>query len=114
MSINLSYLEDITGGDIEVMQEMLDLFIKDVPIHVTSIEHNFKSGKIEEVAIEAHKVKPAMQYIGETELFEVIQQIEVIAKKKEGLDQLPELVRVLSNRLETLIESLKQKREELG
>ena len=113
MIINISYLEEITGGDKEMILEMLDLFISDIPKHIEKIDEFLSSNQIIEVGREAHKLKPTLQYVGLIKMFEDIKQIEEIAKNGSGKEQLEELVSSLKLQKDVSVEALEEKRKEL-
>jgi len=113
--INLSYLEDITGGDRAMVLEMLDLFIRDIPVHIEKIETLYTSQNLVDLAKEAHKLKPTLQYIGLTGMFEDIKLLEEIAKS--GFFDEPKLKELVERLKESTIKcvpALISKREELS
>ncbi len=83
MNIDLSYLEDITGGDKEMIIEMLDLFIEDIPKQVTLVKELAEKQDLEMLARETHKLKPTLQYVGLFEIYEVIKELELLSKSGE-------------------------------
>lgn len=114
MIINLSYLEDITGGDRAMILEMLDLFIRDIPEHIKNIETFAANDQIDDLAREAHKFKPTLQYIGLTGMFEDIKQLEANAKSRDNLDSVGEIISRLKDASQKCLPALKKKREELA
>ena len=113
MPLNLSYLEEITGGDIDMMKEMLDLFITDIPVHLANIEKYFNDGDFKKMGTEAHQVKPTMQYIGELDMYELVKEIELTVKQEKNTDPLPNLINDLLKKQNACINELREKRAEL-
>ncbi len=112
MVLNLSYLEEITGGDSEMVIEMLNLFIRDIPGHSKNMESFLADNKLEELRAEAHKVKPTLQYIGLTEVFEIVRTIELNIKNGENIEVIPELVNQFSAQVIEVLPLLEEKRAE--
>ena len=43
--LDLTYLEEVTGGSSEMIVEMLKLFLNDTPDQLSSIERNVKNNR---------------------------------------------------------------------
>lgn len=114
MNINLSYLEDITGGDTSVILEMLDLFIQDIPKHTGNMMAFFKEGNLEDLAKEAHMLKPTVQYVGLFQMHEDLKQIESLAKNSDDSEKIGELLESVKAEAEVSVPALKAKRAELA
>lgn len=108
--IDLSYLEEITGGDNEMMLEMLDLFISDIPTHVQNIRSYANDGKLIEMGKEAHKVKPTMQYIGLGDMLELVKTLETYGKNEESDKDIDSLVSQLEIKTEEILPMLEEKK----
>ncbi len=113
MKINLSYLEDITGGDKAVILEMLDLFIQDIPKHTTNLESFHQEGNLEDLAKEAHMLKPTVHYVGLFQMHEDLKEIETLAKNNGDRKRISELMESIKAEAELCVPALKAKREEL-
>ncbi|MBO6794460.1 MAG: Hpt domain-containing protein [Balneolaceae bacterium] len=114
MKVNLSYLEDITGGDTTVIIEMLDLFIQDIPKHTSNMVSFFQEGKLLDLAREAHMLKPTVQYVGLYQMYEDLKEIEALARKEVKVDKISELLDSIKTEAKTSVPALKAKREELA
>ena len=112
--IDLSYLEEITSGEKEVMCEMLDLFIRDIPAHVAAIVNFAASKNMEELGAEAHKLKPAFLYIGLTELSEDSKKLETIGRDGEFTTEVPGLVEKLKSETPGIVSQLQEARKRVS
>lgn len=56
MNIDLSYLEEITEGDKDMMLEMLTLFVEDIPNQVEAIQKHAADQNLAGVGSESHKL----------------------------------------------------------
>ena len=114
MALDFSYLQEITGDEPEIMKEMLDLFIRDIPTQLQNVRDFYNEGNLTSVGTEAHKLKPTLQYIGSNEMHEMIKQIEYSGKHQVDTDQIPEFLEKLFVLLEDALKELKEKRAALG
>ena len=112
MKLDLSYLIDITGGDREMMLEMIDLFLEDIPIQVKKIKSLSGAEGIKELGKEAHKLKPTLQYVGFIEMFEAVKEIESICKSGVYSNKIEQLIDVMEKNAVTSIPSLLEIRED--
>lgn len=113
-TIDLSYLEEITGGDNEMILEMLDLFISDMPEHLNKIRVHAESKDVEELGKEAHKMKPTTQYVGLTEMYGLVSKLEKFGRDGNFDDSIPKLVLELDSLVNVAVPLLEEKREELS
>lgn len=98
MKIDLSYLEDITGGDKEMMLEMLNLFIEDIPYQVERIREAAEEKDMKSLGTESHKLKPTLQYVGLNEMYNLIKKLEALGKSGEYSNEVDRLVQELVNK----------------
>ncbi|MEX0723268.1 MAG: Hpt domain-containing protein [Gracilimonas sp.] len=113
-TIDLSYLEDMTGGDNEVMKEMIDLLIEETPKHLEKIKGAYRDRNWTALRAEAHKVKPMFLYVGLIELNEFCKQIEENANNAQDLDDMQELIDKLESGFDDINVELKKKVKELS
>lgn len=92
--LDLSYLEEITGGSLEVMHEMLVLFQNETPSQISILQERASNEDWEGVRAEAHKIKPTFQYLGLNNIYKSVLELEVVAKEKKK-DQINELVALI-------------------
>lgn len=114
IQIDLSYLEDITGGDKEVIIEMLQLLIDESPKHIQNIQQHLANSAWDELGASAHSLKPMMLYVGLTDLNKLVQTIEQYSKKREQLDELQDLVHQLDHDFQEVRNALVATKQELS
>ena len=112
--IDLTYLEDITSGESEIMIEMIDLMLDETPKHFENLRKALEEENWDSVGSEAHKLKPMFLYVGLTELNEIAQKLEFCGKKEENLEEIPELIEHLEEGFEDVVVQLKEKKTELS
>ncbi len=114
MNIDLSYLEDITGGDKEMMLEMLTLFIEDIPVQVELIRIAVEEKNMKALSTESHKLKPALQYVGFNEMYELVKKLEVVGKSGGTPEQAEKLMRALTQQTKESLPLLKKTAEKFS
>ena len=75
--IDLSYLENMSGGDKELMQEMIDIFKEQVPEFVSEMKSNLQKSDYKNLGSIAHKAKSSISIIG---LVQLIDDLKVFEK----------------------------------
>jgi|AntRauTorcE11898_2_1112593.scaffolds.fasta_scaffold77688_1 HPt (histidine-containing phosphotransfer) domain-containing protein len=113
-AIDLSYLEDLTGGDNEVMKEMIELLIEETPKHLENIKAAQNEKNWSGLRAEAHKIKPMFLYVGLIELNELCKQIEENAKNIQDINSTKELIAKLESGYNEVAKDLKLKASELS
>lgn len=91
--IDLSYLEEVTGGSTEIIQEMLTLFLEDTPNQIASLLEETQNENWDNVKAEAHKLKPTFMYVGMSESHQKLSEVESCARDKVDLDTIPALLK---------------------
>lgn len=112
--LDLTYLEEVTGGSSEMIVEMLEIFLSDTPDQLLSIERNVENEDWENVRAEAHKLKPTFQYVGLSESHMLIAEVETKARNKEELETISRLVESVKSNFNQVQSSIKNKIEELS
>ncbi|MBK1439440.1 Hpt domain-containing protein [Parapedobacter sp. ISTM3] len=104
---NMDYLEDLSGGNTQLIKEILELFIKQTPPDIELLSSYIQQNDWEKVYRQAHHIKPTLAYVGANGMRQELQEIENLAKNRQGLDLIPEKFNALLPRLETLYQELK-------
>lgn len=111
--IDLSYLREITGGENEIMAEMVDLFLTESPVHLEQMKTELQQEKWLTFAAETHKLKPTLLYVGLQDIYDRVQKLESDARKKENLNSLPELFSSVREDIEDMYPKLEEARDKL-
>lgn len=85
--LNLDYLREVTGGDKDIMIEMIDIFLSETESVLSSIHNCYQQENWMQLASEAHKIKPTLMYVGLIEVHAVAQQLEQNAKTGTNVEQ---------------------------
>lgn len=112
-NIDLTYLNEISGGDKTFIKEMLELFINTTAIEVNEFDNLLAAGKVEAIGLLAHKMKAPIQMIGALELFEKVKTIENCGKTGSNLENIPNMVNEVKIQVIALSNEIKTKLAEM-
>ncbi len=87
-ALNLSYLQDISGGDADFMIEMIDIFLDQTPKYFAHLSEALADKNWPLVAETAHKIKPTLAFMGADAESAEMQFIEKSARVLVNLDEL--------------------------
>src|SRR5690554_3859585 len=80
--INLSYLESIAEGDESIIEELINIFLEQIPEFTEGVDKSFTEKRWLELAALAHKAKSSVLSIGMEELGNRdLKNLELIAKE---------------------------------
>ncbi|MES2655966.1 MAG: Hpt domain-containing protein [Bacteroidota bacterium] len=102
-NIDLTYLNEISGGDNAFIREMLDLFLNTTAIEVNDFDPLLANQNYDGIGQLAHKMKAPIQMLGASDLFEKVRALEAIGKNKTNLESVPNLI----NEIKVSIDNLK-------
>lgn len=94
---NLTFLNEMSGGNADFIREFLNLFVTNIPASVTDLEDGLQQKDWEKVRQAAHKMKPSLNYVGLKETYEDVMAIEKNAKELCNLDDMPALIKKVSD-----------------
>lgn len=90
--IDLSKLEELSGGDNEFISNILRQIIMKFPPGMEQLENLNKEKEWEALKSAAHSLKSSAGYTGNTELKNLMQEIESKAENRSSLNTLPDLI----------------------
>ncbi len=97
-SINLEYLKQITGNQLDLMIDLIDTFEQQAPLAIEKIRQAWQKNDSQQLNRAVHKAKPGFQYIGATKVEHLLSQLEDYYEQSERtqpdksiIDQLEEL-----------------------
>jgi HPt (histidine-containing phosphotransfer) domain-containing protein len=79
---NLAKVYAISDNDTEFVNEILTLFVNDVPEDLAQIKEGIKKKDHKHAYAYAHKIKPTLDLLGMTVAFEEILQVEAWTKEE--------------------------------
>jgi len=95
--IKLDYLNELTGGDEELIDEMMKLFLENTPEALENLKNLHELMNWDEIKKAAHKFKPTLSYMGIKELEGVVPEIEKMALAHDPENKIPSLLETLGH-----------------
>lgn len=106
---DLSYLEDLSGGDQTFIKEIIDLFIKQMPESVETMKDALSKGDPVNIGETAHKAKPSAIYIGNKQLEENLRKLQALKNHNDVPEGTSDLIEQVSKESEQVIQELKSR-----
>ncbi|HZH72702.1 MAG TPA: hypothetical protein VFD91_09445 [Mariniphaga sp.] len=97
-TINLTYLEDISGGDICFQKELIEIFMNQIPVFLSNMKDYFRKRNYIKLAKEAHTAKSSVLIFMMEQVGKDLKRIQLLAENKEP-DKIPNLI----NKVETTL-----------
>ena len=88
---DLAYLRNVSDGNKEFMDEMINLFIDQSDDHLSSVTEGIDENSFEKVARAVHKMKPVLGYVGIDPEKYYLLEIELKAKTEEDMEGIQSL-----------------------
>lgn len=110
--VRLDYLNELTGGDDDIIGEMMNLFAENTPEVLTKLRSLYEEKEWEEIKKVAHKFKPTLSYMGIKELEGVVPQIEKLALDNDPEGKIPGLLDMLDYYSNEALREIKENQAE--
>lgn len=107
VAIDLSRLEQFTGGDPSFTIQLMSVFLEQVPQSVEAIEKLLPGKQWQEIFPVAHKIKSSFAVFGLEDLRSCIEKIEMYSRDEVHLEEIPLLFSNYKQRCEKAVTSLK-------
>ncbi len=111
-TLNLDYLNDVTGGDHESMADLLTVFLEETPSQLKKMNQALQAGNIEEVGKIAHALKSPVQMVGAEELMPAFIKLQEYGSKRADIALAQPLVQEVQLRMEALLPLVEEARKE--
>ncbi len=106
--IDLSYLNEISGGDKAFVKEMLELYINTTALEAGLYNDLLVQKNYEGIGHLAHKMKAPIQMLGANTLFNLTRSLEKYAQEESNLDQIPGIIIELQKQVDLSIEEIRE------
>lgn len=111
--IDLSYLNEIAGGDAEFMIDMIDIFMEQTPIYTAQLQTALEQQDWKTVGDVAHKIKPTLAFMGASQAKEQMALIESRARTETDIENIKSDFNEVKRVCERLYEGLIKVKSEL-
>jgi len=92
MTADLSYLQQMTGNEREVIKEMIELFLNQLTEMRVDIELLVNSKNWFELSRLAHKIKSSALVMGIGQMSEDMKELELLAKEGKNTEKYPDYI----------------------
>ena len=106
MKTDLSYLQEMSGGNRELVIEMINIFKSQVVEFASDMEEHLKRNEFELLGKLAHKAKSSVSIMGLNDLAKDLKTLENLAKEGKDPELYPGLVHNFKHTTSEAIEEL--------
>ena len=106
--IDLNYLKEMSDGDTELIREMIDIFITEVPTYLSLMKEHHQKEDWDALGKLAHKAKASASIIGMKQLTNELKNLELLAKEKKEAGLYSSRILSIENQFNSAIEELKR------
>lgn len=104
--IDLSYLEQVCGGNKAMVLKMIDLFIDQTPKQIESLNNYLKEENWQEFFNVAHKAKSSLAMMGVKSLHRPMENLEDFSKNKRELESIPGILKHVEETCELILKEI--------
>lgn len=79
--VDLNYAHDIVDGDLELLQEIIDLFLFDYPLQLAALQQAVADKNALDVQAKAHRLKCSLGNIGGWQAHRLAHEIELMGQR---------------------------------
>lgn len=105
---NLAKVYALSDNDPEFVNQILTLFVTEIPEDLLEIKEGIKKGDHSHAYAYAHKVKPSLDLLGLNVAFEEILQIEAWTKVKGEKKEIKETFKSVKRQVKEAVKELKK------
>lgn len=106
MSIDLTYLREMSGGNKELALEMIEIFITQVNEFQVALQELFNTQEFEKLGKLAHKAKSSISIMGMEELAADLKSLELMAKEQQDVELYPGIISKFNSQTAEAIDEL--------
>jgi HPt (histidine-containing phosphotransfer) domain-containing protein len=106
MKTDLSYLQEMSGGNKELVVEMINIFKSQVVEFARDMENHLQKREFELLGKLAHKAKSSVSIMGLNNLANDLKTLETLTKEGRNPDTYPDLVSNFKKETTEAIEEL--------
>jgi len=108
LKYNLSKVYALSDNDPEFVNEILTLFVTEVPEDLSQIKEGIKKKDHKHAYAYAHKIKPTLDLMGLNVAFEEILQVEAWAKAEGKKKDIKETFKSIKTQVNDAVKELKK------
>ncbi len=78
---DLSYLRSMSAGSNDLIKEMIEIFVSQVPEFISEMKDHYNKGEYAILGAVAHKAKSSVTVMGMEEMGKKLKNLELLAKE---------------------------------
>jgi CheY-like chemotaxis protein/HPt (histidine-containing phosphotransfer) domain-containing protein len=94
---NLNYIKSAAGNDKTLINEFVNIFIKQIPDFISSFNQFFTNKNFDQLAKTAHTAKSSLAMMGMNELSDDIKKMEQLAREEKNIAEIEKLISKFEN-----------------
>jgi HPt (histidine-containing phosphotransfer) domain-containing protein len=107
MVTDLSYLKNMTDGNPDLMQELINIFISQADEYTQEMQELYAQGNWQALSRLAHKAKSSVAIMGMNELSEMLKDFELLARDQKNVDKFPDYINKFTTEINIACKELK-------
>ena len=92
MKTDLSYLREMSGGNQDLILEMIDIFKSQIKEFSEDLDDYYNKKEFEQLGKLAHKAKSSISIMGLHDLAADLKKLELLAKAGKDPEQYPQII----------------------
>ena len=113
VEIDLTYLHTITNGDVQLISDLIDTFIRQVPKEIGRMKSALRDQDWPALYLAVHKSKPNFNYVGVRAMQGLLDRFEQDVQAQAHLETYPEHIKQLEKFVKRIIPVLERKKKHL-
>lgn len=89
---NLSYLNEITGGEPEIIKEFIEMFFEQIPEFRDGLRKHLNNKSYKELGELAHKAKSSVMTFGMNDLGTNLKKLQLKTQQLEDIETYPDYI----------------------
>jgi HPt (histidine-containing phosphotransfer) domain-containing protein len=110
---DLTYLKEITGGESEIVKEMIEMFLAQVSEFKENLDKHLKDENWVDLGKEAHKAKSSVLIVGMEELGKNLKKLQLLTEEEEDVDSYEDYVEMFNEQTDAAIKELQEELDKL-
>ncbi len=106
MKTNLTYLKEMSGGNKDLVREMITIFINQVEEFTHDMENHLEKKEYEQLGKLAHKAKSSISIMGLDKLAKELKNLENLAKESKEPEKYPVILSFFKDETQIAIKEL--------
>ena len=106
--VNLSYLENMSGGSKSLVKEMVEIFIEQVPEFTSEMKEYLEKKDYQSLGLLAHKAKSSVAIMGMDDLAQSLKDFELLAKENKNIESYSSYIESFEKSCTEAVKELKE------